>query len=262
MTPYITDEQWQQYDDQGYLPLGKLLDDDDLNALLQRIDDIMLGNAVLDYDKVLMQLDSTTGRPMDLGPQTRGHKGSTLNYRKIQDLELDSLFMAYMQRPIFREICARVYGPLTPVASFRAMFMNKPAGRGTFLQWHQDRWKYLDRDPLVTVWTALDPATSANGAVEIIPGSHKLGLVNPEHGSGFLTDEQAADALSKYETMFVELEPGEVMLLHNWVLHSSDTKPHRRAAPRLQRVLHGCPHPGRQRRSLPVDFRRGVTSVS
>ena len=195
MTQYLTDAQWQQYEEQGYLHLGKLLSDDDLNALLQRIDDIMLGKAVLDYDKVLMQLDSTTGRPMDLGPQTRGHKGSTLNYRKIQDLELDPLFMNYMQRPIFREICARVYGPMTPIAAFRAMFMNKPAGRGTFLPWHQDRWKYLDRDPLVTVWTALDQATQANGTVEIIPGSHKFGLINPDHGSGFLTDEQAADML-------------------------------------------------------------------
>lgn len=223
MTPYISDAEWQQYEEQGYLHLGALLDDDDLDALLQRIDDIMLGKATLDYDRVLMQLDSTTGRPMDLGPQTRGHKGSTLNYRKIQDLELDPLFRAYMERPIFREICARVYGPATPVASFRAMFMNKPAGRGTFLQWHQDRWKTLDRDPLVTVWTALDPATEASGAVEIIPGSHKFGLVNPDHGSGFLTDEQAADMLSRHETMFVEAAAGEAVLLHNWVLHSSDT---------------------------------------
>ena len=173
MTQMISEAQWQQYEEQGYLPLGKLLTDDDLNALLQRIDDIMLGNATLEYDRVLMQLDSTTGRPMDLGPQTRGHKGATLNYRKIQDLELDPLFLAYMQRPIFREICDRVYGPTTPIAAFRAMFMNKPAGRGTFLPWHQDRWKYLDRDPRVTVWTALDTATQASGAVEIIPGHGK-----------------------------------------------------------------------------------------
>lgn len=223
MTDPITEAQWQQYEEQGYLYLGKLLNDDDLAALLQRIDDIMLGKATLEYDRVLMQLDSTTGRPMDLGPQTRGHKGATLNYRKIQDLELDPLFRAYMERPIFREICELVYGPTTPVASFRAMFMNKPAGRGTFLQWHQDRWKFLDRDPLVTVWTALDPATEASGAVEIIPGSHKFGLVNPEHGSGFLTDEQAADMVPKHETMFIEVPAGEAVLLHNWVIHSSDT---------------------------------------
>src|SRR5207237_5228782 len=95
-----------------------------------------------------------------------------------------------MQRPLFRDICEQVYGDETPVAAFRAMFMNKPAHQGTLLPWHQDRWSYLDRDPLITVWTALDPATIANGCVEVIPGSHKFGLINPEHTSGYLTEEQ------------------------------------------------------------------------
>ena len=39
------------------------------------------------YDKLLMQLDSSSGDYSELGRQTRGFKESTLNYRKIQDLE-------------------------------------------------------------------------------------------------------------------------------------------------------------------------------
>jgi ectoine hydroxylase-related dioxygenase (phytanoyl-CoA dioxygenase family) len=102
------------------------------------------------------------------------------------------------------------------------MFMNKPAHRGTWLPWHQDRWTYLDRDPLVTLWTALDPATIANGCVQIIPGSHKLGLVNPSHASGFLTEEQARRHAPNEKVVFLELKAGEGALLHNWLLHSSD----------------------------------------
>jgi len=59
------------------------------DSLQQRIDEIMLGQAPLDYDRMLMQLDSTTGQYKDRGSQTKGHKGATLNYRKIQDLERD-----------------------------------------------------------------------------------------------------------------------------------------------------------------------------
>jgi phytanoyl-CoA hydroxylase len=51
------------------------------------------------------------------------------------------------------------------------MFINKPAKNGTFLPWHQDHWKYLDRPALITIWTALDPATIANGCVQVIPGT-------------------------------------------------------------------------------------------
>jgi ectoine hydroxylase-related dioxygenase (phytanoyl-CoA dioxygenase family) len=127
-----------------------------------------------------------------------------------------------MQNPIFRELCAGIYGMHVPISSFRAMFMNKPAGKGTLLPWHQDRWNNLDRDPLITVWTALDPATIENGCVQIIRGSHKWGVINPGHGSGFLNPEQAKKYAPKEEIIFCELEPGEVMLLHNWLLHASD----------------------------------------
>ncbi len=218
----ITPAQWESYEKQGFLKLGKLLSDAELAGLRGRIDEIMLGTAPADYERLLMQLDSDTGVYEDSPEQTRGHKGATLGYRKIQDLEHDPLFLAYMQRPIFREICAHEYGEDCSIATFRAMFMNKPARKGTFLPWHQDRWSHLDRDPLVTTWTALDPSTIANGCVQVIPGSHKLGLINPSHGSGFLSKEQAADLCARMPIEHLELEAGEVVLLHNWLVHGSD----------------------------------------
>lgn len=222
MSHFITDAQWDQYERDGYLRLGKLLSDEELEGLSARIDDIMLGKARVNYDRMLMQLDSATGKYEDAGVQSRGFKGATLEYRKIQELEFDPLFLAYMQKPVFEHVCQRVYGPHTPVAAFRAMFMNKPARKGTFLPWHQDRWTFLDRDPLITVWTALDPATIQNGCVQVVPGSHKFGLINPSHGSGFLTPEQAAKLATKDKIIHLELKAGECALLHNYTLHASD----------------------------------------
>lgn len=221
MNERLTESQWRTFQDDGYVNIGRVLSDADLHAMQRRIDDIMLGRAEVDYDKMLMQLDSQTGQYEDAGPQTKGHKGSTLNYRKVQDLEFDPLFLSYMQRPIFRDISRRVYGDVA-VACFRAMFMNKPAGMGTFLPWHQDRWTFLDRDPVITLWTALDPATAANGCVQIIPGSHRSGLINPSDAAGFLTPEQSAKFAPQGKRVFLELEAGEVALLHNWLLHASD----------------------------------------
>jgi hypothetical protein len=221
MADAVTPAQWKEYDEQGYVVLGKLLNDGDLHALQQRIDEIMLGKARIDYDKILMQLDSKTGAYDDAGEQSRGFKGATLEYRKIQDLENDPLFLEFMQRPIFRDICKRIYGDID-IACFRAMFMNKPAHKGTYLPWHQDRWTFLNKDPLITVWTALDPATVANGCVQVVPGSHKVGLINPEHTSGFLTKQQGIDYCPPSKVKYLELKAGEVALLHNHLLHSSD----------------------------------------
>lgn len=221
MADRITDEQFEQYQRDGFLRLGRTADPDELSALQQRIDDIMLGRAPLDYERIFMQLDSDTGKYSDMKPGGRGHKGASLDYRKIQDLELDPVHLAYLQKPLFRDICERVYGAGTDVACFRAMFMNKPANKGTELPWHQDRWTDLDRDPQITIWTAVDPATVENGCVRVIPGSHKE-LLNPDHPSGFLTEEMAREAVEGAEPVYIELEAGEAVLLHNWLLHNSD----------------------------------------
>ncbi len=218
----VTEEQWQKFNDEGWLKLDEKLSDEALKALQDEIDAIMLGRADLDYDRIMMQLDSSSGRYDDIGGQTCGHKGSTLNYRKIQNLEFDPVFLAYSQRPIFEDFCDRVYGSDTPITVFRCMFMNKPANRGTWLPWHQDRWDILDRDPILTVWTALDPATIENGCVQIIPGSHKYGLINPEHASGFLTKAQAEEFCPEEKRVFLEMKAGEIALLHNHLLHASD----------------------------------------
>lgn len=216
----LTEDQWQQYERDGYLKLGRLLSDPELAALQQRIDDIMLGRAKVDYDQMLMQLDGGGDDYSKTLPQTRGFKGPSRNYRKIEDLELDPLFLEFTKHPLARHICGRVYGTQTAIKCMRAMFMNKPARRGTVLPWHQDRWTGLVPDPLVTIWTALDPSNIDNGCMRIIPASHRK-LLNPDNLSGFLSKEQLA-TLDESPAIHLELAAGESVLLHNWLLHSSD----------------------------------------
>lgn len=216
----ITDSEWSFFKEEGYLRLGRTLEDKQLLQLQERIDAIMMGTAPVDYDRMDMQLDSIPGVSDQPGPQSKGHKLATLSYRKIQDLEFDPYFLEFMQLPLFRHICTRTYGLGKQVSSYRAMFMNKPAHEGTNLVWHQDRWTSLDRDPLITIWTALDPATEANGCVWITPGRHRS-LINPDHASGFLTDAQAEELVSASEPLPLEVTAGESVLLHNHLPHSS-----------------------------------------
>jgi phytanoyl-CoA hydroxylase len=219
MTDALTEEQWRQYESRGYLRLGKVLTDAKLASLRHQIDEIMLARAPLDYDRILMQLDREPGtdRP---GPQSKGHKGATLSYRKIQDLEFDPHFLDYMRNPLFCHICAHCYGEKISIACFRAMFMNKPAKEGTPLAWHQDRWNFLDRDPLITIWTALDPVTVENGCLQIVSGAHRR-LINPSSVAGSLTEEQKQELLQDGKVVQLELAAGECVLLHNHLPHSS-----------------------------------------
>ena len=41
----ISDSQWQQFEEEGYLRLGRVMDDEELDTLQKRIDDIMMGQS-------------------------------------------------------------------------------------------------------------------------------------------------------------------------------------------------------------------------
>ena len=208
------DRHHEQFMEQGYLRLGKLLSPDELTAIQQRIDDIMLGK--IRYENMRFQLDPRyTGTDMT---RSVGNQEATLNYRRIDDLEQDPLFLAYMQHPLIRQITRRYVGE--DVAVFRSMFMNKPAERGTELVWHQDigvGWK-IDTNPTTTVWTALDAATVASGCMQIAPGSNNLGILNERH---FTSEEDQAKYTRDEDVIDLEAEAGEAILLHNFLLHRS-----------------------------------------
>ena len=224
----ITLEQWEEFDQEGFLSLGQVATNKQLADMQKCINDIMLGLASVNYDQIMMQLDreSDTGRP---GPQTKGHKGPTLLYRKIQQLEFAPIFLNYMRHPLFETICQRIYGQQTPVSCYRAMFMNKPAQEGTELAWHQDRWDNLNRDPEITVYTALDPASHESGCVYVIPKSHR-NRFNSYQRAGRLNPQQLEEIINQTQAIPLELRAGEVVLLHNWMLHKSGTN--RTQAPR------------------------------
>ncbi len=222
MTQHISEQQWRHFDEEGYVRLGKIVDDETLTALSGRIDEIMLGTARVDYDRMTMQEDNGHVPYEQIAPMTKGQKGSHLNYRKIEQLEFDPRFLAYLQWPVFREASARIYGAERSIRVMRAMFFNKPARGGSVLPWHQDMWTAIKPDPRLTVWLALDPSKRENGCVQIIPGSHRRGPINPNQGAGFLTKEMVVEHCSVEDVEHLEMEAGEVTLLDNYLLHSSE----------------------------------------
>ena len=156
--PALLDDHWRQFETDGLVRIGRL-DSAELGRLRTGLDDIMLDRENAPYDRPLMQLDSSSGNYGDLGCRTKGFKGATLNYRKIQDLELVGIFPTYLEGPPFRSICRHVFDDI-PIACFRAMAMIKAAGAGTKLAWHQDRWQALDRDPLAGLRPSKNPPRS------------------------------------------------------------------------------------------------------
>ena len=239
----LSDEQWDAFAREGYMRLGALLTPEEVAALRDRADDLARGAVVNEH--VLLQLD-TGGAYDELPEAAQRLDGDARLYRKIQGLETDDAFWPLVSHPVALEICARMYGPHAPVSIFRAMVMNKPAGQGTTLPWHQDGgevWQ-LDRDPLVTVWVALDDATRANGCMDVVPGSHRGGLVTAQGST--LSEGDAEIQCPPDRVMALEVPAGHGVLLHNWLIHRSGVNP----SPSPRRAFTACYMDGRTASTL------------
>ncbi|MBL9110788.1 MAG: phytanoyl-CoA dioxygenase family protein, partial [Myxococcales bacterium] len=173
--PYDLDDALAHYREHGYARLGRLCDPERLEAMRARIDAIMMGEVA--YPGLFFQKDTDTGRYEDLS-YGKGFEGPTLEYRKVEKLEKDPIFLEWIAHPMFEPLARTVYGG--DVTLYRALVFNKAARTGgSDLPWHQDGGDFwgLAREPGLQVWTALDDAPLGGGCLEIVPGSHGAGLV-------------------------------------------------------------------------------------
>ena len=99
------------YAEHGYARLGPVLDAVTLEALRTRVDDLMLGR--VSYPGLFFQMDAASGRYED-APLGLGYQGPSLAYRKLEKLEKDPLFLAWLQNPLFeRVVHARIPGAVS-----------------------------------------------------------------------------------------------------------------------------------------------------
>lgn len=100
------------------------------------------------------------------------------------------------------------------------------------LPWHQDYAYWPVAEPAaITAWIALDRITAANGAMEVVPGSHRFGERLPVSfgdARAFLEDRRPGigavpqdPAALGHEVITYELEPGECGFHSAMVWHGS-----------------------------------------
>ena len=77
----------------------------------------------------------------------------------------------------------------------------------------------VDQLRMVNVWTPLVPARVANGCMQFIPGSHKLGVMPHVRKEHYLeiAEEHLQPRLA--QAVDIELDPGDVVFFHNMLFH-------------------------------------------
>ena len=110
---------------------------------------------------------------------------------------------------------------------YHTKLMMKEARTGGRWNWHQDYGYWYNNGCLFpdmgSVFMALDPCTVANGCLQVLVGSHKMGRVDhvTEGEQAGADLERVAWAEKRFKRVHVELKPGDALFFHCNLLHTS-----------------------------------------
>lgn len=179
----LTSQQVDYYSDNGFLLINDVFDHEEVNKLLKSVNDSIFdqksGNKNLEGGLILEE-DKTTVRTMN---------GLHFEYE------------------VFSKLCChpRLLFPTQQILSNDSLYVYqfkiniKEAFTGDVWEWHQDYIYWLKGDGIpeskgVSLVIFLDDITEFNAPLMLIPGSHKLGLIDVdprEEVSDFSQDEKS-----------------------------------------------------------------------
>ena len=224
-----TNKNKQDFNQQGFLVIDKILPAEQLVPLHQAFDDVFNGmfETGVTPDEVNWQLGS--GDPSLTRQVCNGWKAN----RSIAQVVLS-------------EDLGRSVAQLAGWPGVRIMIDNllsKPSGARS-LGYHQDSayLSWFTPSDLISCWIALDDTKQAGGTLEFVKGSHKWGKSIPSgefHGPDNYREPMQYAAQSQGEEpqiKYVEVKAGGGSVHHGWTWHGSGAN--ESALPRRALVLH------------------------
>ncbi len=138
-----------------------------------------------------------------------------------------------------------------PPELVRAIYFDKSPGNNWYVTWHQDQTVALSErfehenwgpwsmkagawhvqpplevlDQMVTIRIHLDPATVSNGCLKVIPGSHRMGLIDVD---------RVHEHVNRAEAVYCESRRGGAVVMRPHILHASEKS----VSPLPRRILH------------------------
>jgi len=128
-----------------------------------------------------------------------------------------------LAHPAIVDILTTVIGP--DVKCMQSMLFIKASGKPG-QAWHQDEFFIPTRDRSLTgAWIAMDDATVENGCLWVIPGSHRHGIIWPQHKHDDRRFDCVGEAINYPYTdddaVPVEVKRGSVVFFNGYLLHRS-----------------------------------------
>ncbi len=243
ITDLPTPEDIAFYRENGFWLSPKLFEDDELEEFRRHHAMVVAG-------------DYVTRRPplsRDPGP------GDTSRLVQVNNAYWTDATIARLVLDVrIGRIAARLAG-VRGVRLWHDQLLYKPphSGRAGNIGWHQDRgyWRCIDRDEALTAWVALDDVDEGNGCMEVVPGSHKWGLLEEDHfyqqDIEIQTERIEQKTGRPFRTTPCILKAGCVSFHHCYTVHGSRHNASNR--PRISIAIHLIPDGTRYVAGTPSD---------
>ena len=224
--PALSEEQIERFHEDGCLLVEDVLPAEDLTPLIREFEQVV--------DAAARRLHAE-GALDKLFPEAPFERRLAQLYAAADAERRDELWRAVQGKhhktpglfavfthPALLDIAEALLGPeilAHPQFNSRAKL---PHQQATVVPWHQDLG-YLDPEAtetfMVNCWIPLVDATMEMGAMQVIPGSHRWGLLPHEQVDGYLGFRE--ESLPPHESRDCPMRLGGVVLLQHQVVHRS-----------------------------------------
>lgn len=256
----LTDEQLKSYDENGYVILPALFNSKEVNTLADITNSLakQLSNIALDSN------EDTTFKDLRGAQAVLARHPNNPDQPAIKRLVWAAAaapeLLNFGRDERILKLVAQLFASSEADHLINQVHYKYP-GDGVFFGWHQDEanrrkfdkeWQDCGpRGSFVQIITSIDPCVTDNGPLIVIPGSHKWGNLNL---SGYNAERLQQEHLDPRGLALADIQipvllaPGDTVLLHPQLLHSSEANQslHSRRV-----LLNGFSYPGANHRNYP-----------
>jgi len=190
-------------------------------------------------------------------PASRTAAGGTTVRRLLDAYGRAPEFSQRATAPAVRQWMSEYFGEGVRLSrAHHNCLMTKHPLFGSLTGWHRDiRYWSFARDDLVSVWLALGEEHADNGALWLVPGSHRMNFDAERFDSSkFFSADKSDNAVIVAGAESPRLAPGDALFFHCNTLHAAGKNRSNRVKFSLVYTFHGesnDPEPGTRSSSLP-----------